>query len=95
MSYKISYGAARPMKHRNTNGLAYLGVAIVFAGWLLALGFAMPTQAAKFREMFIPWSQQAVQDALADLRSDVREGVAFREAAEAFCVDLLMDGNEG
>lgn len=95
MSYTIRYSEEIKVKEKSKGKLfASLGVVTVFAVCLLAFGLAMPKQLQKFREAFFPWTKPVVQDALVEFRENMREGASFKEAAEAFCLDLIHDAQE-
>ena len=95
MSYTIRYSEEIKVKEkRNGKAFAALGVVTVFVVCLLAFGLAMPKQLQKFREAFFPWTKPAVQEALGEFRENMCEGVSFKEAAEAFCLDLIHDAQE-
>lgn len=95
MSYSIHYGPAGTADHlKKKSRLGMVGAAVVILVCAAAFGCALPSQVQQLRQVLFPWAEPAVQEAFEEFREDVRQGESFKEAAAAFCLEILDEAEQ-
>ena len=94
MSYKIVYGDQCQVKEGKKRSFGLLGVVFVFALWMAVFSFFFPKQACNFREKFFPFTSPVTKEAFSNLTEELRGGIPFEEAVQAFCMELIYGAEE-
>ena len=66
-----------------------IGVFVVGMVCALSLGFALPEQAQRLRELLFPWTLPEVKSAFSELTTQIRRGEPLQTAVSAFCEEIL------
>ena len=90
MSYQISYGAIKGVRSQAAKPLRlYIGMA-VFAAVVFAM-LCFPSQMREFRRNALPIFEPEVTHAFSQMLQTIRSGTSVREAATAFCREILIE----
>ena len=94
MSYRLCYGSDSKRKRKCVGYFGLIGVTLIVAVWISVFRYALPQQAQKFREVFLPWSSTEVRAAVVNLRTEVQNGISIQEAVQTFCTALMYDAEK-
>ena len=90
MSYQISYGSKKKARSSATRPLPlYIGMAVFTAVALLMLCF--PSKMREFRQQALPAFEPEVTQAFSQMLQTIRNGTPVRDAATAFCREILIE----
>ena len=94
MGYRIIYGGKDPLtKNKKAGFMPVIAVVCIFLLGIYIIGGGGGTRMQRFQQMLMPWTQPHVQEALDIFQTDLRRGVSFPEAAEAFCRELIHEAD--
>lgn len=93
MSYKISYGVAPKIaESKKKVRLQWPIFAIVAIIVALLARTVYPAQTKQFAETLFPLTSTSSKDALDVFTQKIRAGETFGEAATAFCLEIIYEG---
>lgn len=95
MGYSIHYGPTpKIVKKQRKFPFGPAAAALLLIISLITASRVWPDEAAALQEALFPWTQEPVKAAFSDFVKDLNAGDSFRDAAAAFCREILDDAQQ-
>ena len=92
MGYTIHYGPAPKIaKKRRTFHSRIWILAAMLALTILLADYFRPEEMQILKETLFPWTQPAVKDALAELITNLQDGISIGDCVTVFCEEIIQN----